>query len=323
VPPAIAVPAPFPRGFRYVLVKFPAQKTHSVDFQHQDINPGCPGPQPEPTNPCAAVLCPTGHTCVVLESFPPQAQCVPAPAPDRCTSSQTCPRGTRCSTERGDCQGCGAGPGVACPAVCFGVCEPASTGVCTGGVIMGGGCRTAESFKSEADRLCRSNKLVLTDFGVGNACFAGGFESAKYTCCSPDPTPPPPPPPVCKVDSDCRLVSNTCGQKPCTCGAAGVNQPMDACLPPPVMCLVDPCANQVAACVNGQCQLQPQPAPPPACEWAYRGGANTCKTYDQWKSEASAACQSSGRQLTQLSTGSRCTGDSYTEIKFECCAVKR
>jgi len=252
-PPPVSIPPSLPRpSLNFVLVKFPAQATRSVEFQHQDINPGCPV-QP---NPCAAVLCAAGQMCVVLESYPPRAQCVPAPAPDRCTSSSTCPAGTRCSTERGDCQGCGAGPGVACPAVCFGVCEDSGSQTCTRSAMMGG-CRSAEDIKLEADKLCRAQNLVLTEFEVGNACFAGGFAEARYTCCGgtrPDPVPP---------------------------------------------------------------------VPPAACEWSYLGGNGSCKSYDDWKREASGVCEMGGRQLTQLSTGSRCTGDSYTEVKFECCAVKR
>jgi hypothetical protein len=191
-PPPTMVPPALPRPNQsFVLVKFPAQATRSVEFQHQDIRPTCPV-QP---NPCAAVLCARGQMCVVLESFPPRAQCVPQPAPDRCVSSDSCPAGTRCSTERGDCQ----------------------------------------------------------------ACFAGGFVEAKYTCCGRD-LPPTPMPPI---------------------------------------------------------------PTPPVCEWSGLGGMGSCKSYDAWKMEASGICERSGRQLTQLATGGRCTGDGYTEVKFECCAVKR
>jgi hypothetical protein len=367
--PAPAVPPIRPVLLPYVLVKFPAQLTHSVDFQHQDINPGCgvdPAPplctssqqcgrsqrcstergdclpcsrdpraicpavcfgvcEPRPIDPppptsCAAVLCGPGQTCVVLETYPPQAKCVPITPPDRCTSSATCPKGTRCSTERGDCQGCGAGPGVACPAVCFGVCEPAGgSGVCTGGLLMGG-CRSAEDIKVEAARLCASQMLTLTDFAVGNACFAGGFESAKYTCCSPNP--PPPPPAQCKVDSDCRLVTGGCGQPPCSCSAQPVNERAPMCPMTAVACLVDPCANLAPACSNGICTVKRAlpPPPPPVCEGHYLNGME-CKTYDQWKQEASRTCLASNRQLTAISGGARCgMGESFTEVKFECCA---
>jgi hypothetical protein len=309
VAPVPPVP-PVMRPVSYVLVKFPAQRTRSVDFQHQDINPGCgPGPQPPlctssqqcgrgqqcstergdclpcskdpavicpavcfgvcevrpnppppPVNPCAAILCPTGHECVVLETYPPQAKCVPIkPPPERCTSSQMCPKGTRCSTERGDCQGCGAGPGVACPAVCFGVCEPVPGGdVCTGGALMGN-CRSAEELKAEAARLCERQMLKLTEFEADNACFAGGFAIARYTCCGgPQPPPPPPPPAQCKADTDCRLVTGGCNQSPCTCSAQPANQRAVAapCPMTAVACLVDPCANLAPACLNGVCTAQ-------------------------------------------------------------------
>jgi hypothetical protein len=257
-PPPVSIPPSLPQPqprLSYALVKFPAQATRSVEFQHQDVRPTCPV-QP---NPCAAVLCARGQMCVVLESYPPRAQCVPQPAPDRCVSSDSCPAGTRCSTERGDCQSCGRDPATACPAVCFGVCEPSSGQSCSGGAMMGG-CRSADDLKLEADKICRSQNQVLTDFALGSACIAGGFAEARYTCCGRDlPTDPVP----------------------------------------------------------------PVPTPPPVCEWTYLGGNGSCKSYDAWKMEASAVCQMGGRQLNQLATGSRCTADSYVEVKFECCAVKR
>jgi hypothetical protein len=300
--PAASTPPAPPAGKvgpSYVLVKFPAQQTHAVEFQHQEINPGCGGPQPPrcratsdcsksercstergdcqscggapgtvcpavcfgvcepipvppPTNPCAAILCPAGSTCVVLDSYPPQARCVTPP--DRCTSTASCPKGSRCSTERGDCQGCGGGPNTVCPAVCFGICEPEPSGVCTGGELMGG-CRSEAEIKADAAAICKKANLQLTDFAVGNACFASGFAIAKYSCCSV-PTPPPPPAPTCKADSDCHLTYGGCGQKPCTCYAVATGQPQPACAPEPVECLVDPCAQKQAACVSGQCAVQ-------------------------------------------------------------------
>jgi hypothetical protein len=69
--------------------------------------------------------------------------------------------------------------------------------------------------------------------------------------------------------------------------------------------------------------MPPVPTPP-VCEWSYLGGNGSCKTYDAWKMEASAVCQMSGKQLNNISTGGRCaTGDSYVEVKFECCGVRR
>jgi hypothetical protein len=348
----------------WVLVKFPAQATHSVDFQHQDTTPRCGDPQP---NPCAATTCPTGQSCVVLETYPPQARCVgggelpcasskdcgaglvcstelgacgrnprcgantpcdsscwgicqkqPLPPPDRCTSTSSCPSGTRCSTERGDCQGCGGAPGTVCPAICFGVCEPAPSGVCTGGELMGG-CRSEQDIKAEAAKLCQSQKLTLTDFAVGNACFASGFAIAKYTCCS---QPTPPPVQVCKEDSSCHLVTGACGQAPCTCDARPIGAVEPACaIPAAPECLVDPCGGKRAACVNGQCVVQPQPPPPPACDGFYMGGS-ACRTYDAWKQAASEACQEKGTTLTDLGTGATCAGG-FTEIKYVCCAAKR
>jgi PrcB C-terminal len=108
------------------------------------------------------------------------------PSPVRCTSSQSCAAGLRCSTERGDCLSCRdpqAGTAfAACPAVCFGVCEPAPVSACTTGILKGN-CRAADVLKAAAAAACQAQMLVLTDFGIGQACFASGFVDAKYSCC--------------------------------------------------------------------------------------------------------------------------------------------
>jgi hypothetical protein len=309
--PAPLPPPPDMRPYvQSVLVKFLAQKTHSVEFQHQDINPGCGGVTPPPPSACAATLCPAGTTCIELETYPPQAKCVPVkggsncltsgdcgaglicstevgicapnptcapnavcdaacrgtcimkpePQPTRCTDSTTCGKGSHCSTERGDCQSCGSAPGTACPPVCFGVCEPDAAGVCTGGLLEGKGCRSEAEWKAAAAAECAKLKLELVDFGVGNACFAGGFAAAKYSCCSSKPVPPTPPPAaVCKVDSDCQLTSSGCRQDPCTCRARSIHQIEPSCPMTAIACLVDPCGKQQAACVAGLCVMKAQP----------------------------------------------------------------
>ena len=41
----------------------------------------------EMVNPCAFTLCPAQTTCVVLESYPPQASCQPLASPPRCSGA--------------------------------------------------------------------------------------------------------------------------------------------------------------------------------------------------------------------------------------------
>lgn len=56
----------------------------------------------------------------------------------------------------------------------------------------------------------------------------------------------------CTTDSDCRAYSNYCGG--CGCEALSSTEG-DTCSKPDTQCLVDPCMNQAAACVNTQCTL--------------------------------------------------------------------
>ncbi len=82
----------------HVLIKFVAPASvFNVDFSQADTVRSCGG---EPTNPCAAVLCPVGTECVVRESLPPQVSCVPIV--DACAAVR-CAKGTHCEVEQVQC----------------------------------------------------------------------------------------------------------------------------------------------------------------------------------------------------------------------------
>ena len=154
-------------------------------------------------NPCATVDCLPNFTCVASETYPPQAKCVPVKPPVTCFSTSQCGAGERCSVDRGDCQlppSCDKGGPCTATAVCGGVCEPS-----------------------------------------------------------------PPPQGSCRVDSDCHLEANYCGG--CQCDAIGNQQGRAAAQAPivcsqRVACLVDPCKDSVAACVSGTCRVVGPPTPP-------------------------------------------------------------
>jgi hypothetical protein len=65
--------------------------------------------------------------------------------------------------------------------------------------------------------------------------------------CVPTPTP------ECASDKECRLFSNYCGG--CECLALSSSEPDPICKGTLVACFVDPCRNQEASCVQGQCVL--------------------------------------------------------------------
>jgi hypothetical protein len=100
-------------------------------------DPGC-GLQ----NPCAFTLCPRGTQCVVLEGYPPEAECVPI---DRCANVR-CKAGTHC--ERGRCIPdqpkvfCGGIAGIPCPGAgrCIDDpsddCDPRKGGADCGGMCV-------------------------------------------------------------------------------------------------------------------------------------------------------------------------------------------
>ncbi|HEY3495508.1 MAG TPA: hypothetical protein VGK73_12515, partial [Polyangiaceae bacterium] len=57
----------------------------------------------------------------------------------------------------------------------------------------------------------------------------------------------------CASDRDCRTFSDYCTG--CDCRALANGEPDPVCPGPGVQCFVDPCFNQKAVCVDGQCTL--------------------------------------------------------------------
>ena len=58
-------------------------------------------------------------------------------------------------------------------------------------------------------------------------------------------------PTSCRTDADCRLFSDYCTG--CDCRALPTGAPDPACPGPGVQCLVDPCQQKRAMCMNGAC----------------------------------------------------------------------
>jgi hypothetical protein len=67
--------------------------------------------------------------------------------------------------------------------------------------------------------------------------------------CPKDPAPAP-----CNTDADCKLEADYCTG--CDCRALNVKQSLPACPGPGVACLLDPCFDKTARCVNGGCVAQ-------------------------------------------------------------------
>ena len=60
-------------------------------------------------------------------------------------------------------------------------------------------------------------------------------------------------PAECRRDRDCRTFSDYCTG--CDCRALARGEPDPVCPGPGVQCIVDPCMDQSAVCVRGQCEL--------------------------------------------------------------------
>jgi hypothetical protein len=100
---------------------------------------------------------------------------------------------------------------------------------------------------------CRSNEFCTTETGDCNpppGCRRGEICPAVcYGVCRPRR-------PECRSNADCRTFSDYCTG--CDCRALASTEADPVCPGPGVQCFVDPCFNQRAACVAGQCALAPR-----------------------------------------------------------------
>jgi hypothetical protein len=321
----------------FVLVKIPAQRTSSVEFLHREQASHCGDSEdpcatvlckpnerctvrrslpPQATceaapvmeNPCAAVLCKAGQICVVQESDPPRAACVDGGtsggdgAP--CMASETCGAGLVCSTAQGVC---GRNPRCskdqACDDACWGTCvkKPEPQARCNTSSQCGAGERCSTE---------RGECLSCSD-DRGVICPAVCFG----TC---EPKDAPLPAGACKADSDCKLAADYCGG--CNCRAVGGGAGAAPACMNPVQCFADPCTNQRAVCEAGRCVVRANEAPP--CMTELIGSDTSCRTAEEWKRVAAAACPAPAT-VTQFSTGGGDCGQGKTRYaKYMCCPAR-
>jgi hypothetical protein len=60
--------------------------------------------------------------------------------------------------------------------------------------------------------------------------------------------------PTCSSDADCRLVPDYCAE--CACVSLNAQQIMPECLGEELKCVVNPCAEHLALCINGRCSAE-------------------------------------------------------------------
>jgi|GEM_PF-4420954 len=60
--------------------------------------------------------------------------------------------------------------------------------------------------------------------------------------------------PTCRTDADCQLVPDYCAE--CACVSLNGQQKMPECLGEELKCVLNPCADHVAICVNGRCAAE-------------------------------------------------------------------
>lgn len=60
--------------------------------------------------------------------------------------------------------------------------------------------------------------------------------------------------PICRTDADCQLVPDYCAE--CACVSLNTQQKMPECAGEELKCIVNPCADHVALCIDGRCTAE-------------------------------------------------------------------
>jgi hypothetical protein len=146
-----------------------------------------------------------------------------------CASTQSCAADEICTTQDGVCNAPpGCGPGVACPAVCYGNCRPSTDGP---------GCGPT---RCATGMICCNSSCGVCTTPTGGCTLQICTQPAGGG--------------ACQGDSDCRLQADYCTG--CDCRSLAAGQTLPPCSGPGVRCLRDPCSQATAACVNGYCVIR-------------------------------------------------------------------
>ena len=238
----------------HVLIKFAAQNGASIQFFKKDRTNDC---QPA-TNPCAAVLCPTGTHCesqvvlCVTAPCPPVADCVPGAQPVHCGgfAGLPCPGIGKCGDDPSDtcdpnagdldCGGiCSCIQNVACiagdvfdssPSVC--ACVPGTPNPppvrCGGiaGIVCPGGGKCVD----DPSDGCDPNAGGADCGGICSciqrvACIAGDVFDGSPSVCACVPKTPPACGPVCDIFCANGHAVDASGCPTCACNPAPAPAP--------------------------------------------------------------------------------------------------
>jgi hypothetical protein len=93
---------------------------------------------------------------------------------------------------------------------------------------------------------------------------------------------------ACRIDADCRLFDDYCTG--CDCRALARTDPDPRCSGPGVRCLVQPCANKVAACEAGRCVVREAAA----LRWYFTCGDPVCRGWTPKAGVARCTTQKAG-----------------------------
>ena len=60
--------------------------------------------------------------------------------------------------------------------------------------------------------------------------------------------------PTCRTDADCQLVPDYCAE--CACVSLNAQQKMPECAGEELKCVLNPCTDHVALCIQGRCSAE-------------------------------------------------------------------
>lgn len=112
-----------------------------------------------------------------------------------------------------------------------------------------------------ATQVCAEGLVCTTEAGACDkppGC--GPDDICPQVCYGVCEAPPAAAAPGCKTDADCRTFSNYCGG--CGCDALAASAPDPKCAERPVNCVMNPCQDKVARCLEGACVLRDAPPAP-------------------------------------------------------------
>jgi hypothetical protein len=178
-------------------------------------------------------------------------------------------------------------------------------------------CEPETAWKDLVTAACEARGMSLESLSPADRCAADQLSAVNFSCC-----------PKSEQASDPNCTSSVLGGPTgCRSTAEWKEAIVSACAAQGRLltdayfgasCGADAVRSVSYAC----CSAQPAPEPATDCQSFVAGGAGTCRTAQDWKTQVTADCSGRRLQLSDLSLSDGCETEKFSSARYLCCGAR-